>query len=237
MVSIGFGVQSEAGTITSPRMSRRAVRSSAARITVCVFAGSSSSSTLNSPVGCSTETSSPTGATRAMPVGHRSVEHGRGRDGDRREHADGVVDDVRDEAAGGEAAAPRVAARRGTSSGRSSRTTSPSPIMCAGLESQRLDAGLQLGVGVEVGHRFVASAADVDRAEQHHRHAIVDARDPKGAHAVDGTLVGHPTGRQQARRHRTGGVEEVDRIGADVPGTPSIRALPSYVTGRPGSQR
>ena len=44
-----------AGTITSPRISSRAVRSSAARVTFCGLAGSTSISTLNSPVGCSTE--------------------------------------------------------------------------------------------------------------------------------------------------------------------------------------
>src|SRR5690606_19983710 len=58
----------EAGIITSPRMISRAVRSSAARTTLCASFGSSSSSTLNSPLGCSTDTvfARPSG-TRAMP--------------------------------------------------------------------------------------------------------------------------------------------------------------------------
>ena len=51
--------------MTLPRMIRRAVRSSAARVTVPGSAGSTSSSTENSPVGCSTEISltSPGGTT------------------------------------------------------------------------------------------------------------------------------------------------------------------------------
>ena len=58
-----------AGTIAWPRISKRAVRSSAERMTFCGLAGSSASSTLNSPVGCSTDTRllSPAGIT-ARPL-------------------------------------------------------------------------------------------------------------------------------------------------------------------------
>ena len=54
--------------MTSPRMRSRAVRTSAARVTFCGSAGSIPSSTVNSPVGCSTEIgfTSP-GGTCATP--------------------------------------------------------------------------------------------------------------------------------------------------------------------------
>jgi hypothetical protein len=52
--------QKEAGTMASPRMSKRAVRSKAACVTFCApgkwGAGSVCKATLNSPVGCSTDT-------------------------------------------------------------------------------------------------------------------------------------------------------------------------------------
>ena len=95
---------------------------------------------------------------------------------------------------------------------------------------QALDPRLQLGVGVQLGDALVAGAADVGGAKHHQRHAVVDAGDRRRRRS------------RRARCRSAAGPAQTEPavsrklivIGAALPGTPSMRASPSYSTRPPG---
>ena len=93
------------------------------------------------------------------------------------------------------------------------------------LATQGLDAGLEVGVGIEFGHALVPGAAQVAGAEHHQRHPIVNAghvnferfearQFGRGLHT---NAIEHLTGGQQAGTDRTRSVQKVDGDGRRRP--------------------
>ena len=151
-------------------------------------------------------------AHEARAVGARA-QHGRRRrprqprrGGDRHgaEHADRLVHTVRDERAGAQVAA--VARRRDE---RDLGDTGAGDVAEVhhrpGREADRLDAGAQLGVRLELLRRLVAGDADVGGAQHDDRHAVVDQRDLDAVDHVDAVA-----GRQQRAARAAGDAVEVE---------------------------
>ena len=211
-----------AGISTSPANRRRAVRSSAARA-IPMPPTPVSSSTETSPLGCSTETRrrAPAG-TAADRRRHRPLKHAGGRHRHRAEHADRRVAVVGDEGARADrAAAPR---RRHQGHLRHHHVGHIAEIhQPPGLKPKRLQARLELGVGVEPAAALVAGAAHVGGAHDGDRHAVVDQ-------------TSRPRRRSRRRRCRSAAGRRRspprDRgsraaPAPPLPGTPSMRASPS----------
>ena len=134
----------------------------------------------------------------------RAVEHAGGGNGHRRQHADGVVADMRDEAARADGAPGARGSDQRHLRVILARHVAKLHRVAAG-DAQPLDPRLQLGIGVQLIDALIAGAADIGGLEDHQRHAVVDAGH---GDAVD--HVADIAGRQQSRRDRARGIEEVD---------------------------
>ena len=134
----------------------------------------------------------------------RTVEHAGGGDGYRRQHADRVVADMRNEAAGRDGAAGTRCRDQRHLRVVPGRDVAKLHGSAAG-DAQPLDPRLQFGIGVELIDALIAGAADIGGFEDHQRHAVVDAGYGNTVDHVAGMA-----GRQQSRRHRARGIEKVD---------------------------
>ena len=90
------------------------------------------------------------------------------------------------------------------------------------LEPDRLDARLELRVGVELRRASRSRCGRHRRAHDDHRHAVVDAGDARRRRS---TSTARPVGRS-APHVEPAVSEKLSGIGAAVPGTPSMRASP-----------
>ena len=170
-----------------------------------------------------------------MPCGHRAVEHAGGRHRDRREHADRVVADVRDEAAGRDAAAVLAAPRSASSSGSSwpSRRRGPS-------RGRRRCAAARCAPSAR--RRHSARPRSRSRCGRRRRPEASPAacrcrcRSPRRRLALTSTRIRSRRARWAAGPAQTEPAvsRKSIRIGAEVPGTPSMRASPAYSTVPPG---
>ena len=198
----------ESGTNTEPANSRRAVRMSEARRTGTSAPGGASSSSIGMrPAGCSMTTRAvgPAGSGPANSCGEAARHNAGGGETDRTGGGDRAVAGVRGEVADGDGAA-------GSGCGHQHRLGDDAlgdvahAHQRAGLAADRLQAGEEVAVGVELGRALVAGLAEIAGAHQHHRHRHVDAGGLEPAIRSRASA-----GRQQAAGLGAGGVEEAEQ--------------------------